>query len=111
MLAGRALFPVGLGVRGVRTRSPAPSVSPLPRPPSDAVVIRSRRPTDRRSRAQRWRDAVAELIALQGEYTQWLAALPEATRDGATGDALQAILDLDLDEIAAVEPPRGFGRD
>ena len=38
-------------------------------------------------------------------------ALTEATRDGATGDALQAILDLDLDEIAAVEPPRGFGRD
>jgi hypothetical protein len=108
MLTGRALFPVGLGVRGVRTRSPAPSVSPLLRPPSGAVVIRSRRPTDRRSRAQRWRDA---LIALQGEYTQWLAALPEATRDGATGDALQAILDLDLDEIAAVEPPRGFGRD
>jgi len=54
---------------------------------------------------------VAELIALQGEYAQWLVALPEATRDGATGDALQAILDLDLDEIAAVEPPRGFGRD
>jgi hypothetical protein len=54
---------------------------------------------------------VAELIALQGEYAQWLAALPEAARNGATGDALQAILDLDLDEIAAVEPPRGFGRD
>jgi hypothetical protein len=76
-----------------------------------AVVIRYRRPTDRRSRAQRWHDAVAELIALQREYAQWLAALPEATRDGATGDALQAILDIDLDEIAAVEPPRGFGRD
>ena len=38
-------------------------------------------------------------------------ALPEATRDGATGEALEAILDLDLDEIAAIEPPRGFGRD
>ena len=76
-----------------------------------AMAIRYRRPTDRRSRPQRWRDAVAELIDLQGEYAQWLAALPEATRDGATGDALQAILDLDLDEIAAVEPPRGFGRD
>jgi hypothetical protein len=37
--------------------------------------------------------------------------LPEATRESATGDALQAILDLDLDEIAAIEPPRGFGRD
>ena len=76
-----------------------------------AVVIRYRRHADRRSRPQRWRDAVAELITLQSEYAQWFAALPEATRDGATGDALQAILDLDLDEIAAVEPPRGFGRD
>ncbi len=76
-----------------------------------AVVIRYRRPTDRRSRPQRWRDAVAALIALRDEYAQWFAALPEALRDGATGDALQAILDLDLDEIAAVEPPRGFGRD
>jgi hypothetical protein len=76
-----------------------------------AVVIRYRRPADRRSRLQRWRDAVAELIALQGEYAQWLAALLKATRDGARGDALQAIVDLDLDEIAAVEPPRGFGSD
>jgi hypothetical protein len=76
-----------------------------------AVVIRYRRPIDRRSRAQRWRDAVAELIAQQRQYAQWLDALPDATRDSATGDALQAIVDLDLDEIAAVEPPRGFGRD
>jgi hypothetical protein len=73
------------------------------------VAIRYRRPTDRRRRPQRWRDAVAELIALQREYAQWLAALPEAIRDGATGDALQTILDLDLDEIAAVATS-GFGR-
>jgi len=74
-------------------------------------IVRYRRPADRRSRPQRWRDAVAELLALQDEYRDWFEALPEATRDGATGDALQAILDLDLDEIAAIEPPRGFGRD
>jgi hypothetical protein len=74
-------------------------------------IIRYRRPADRRSRPQRWHDAVAELVALQDEYRDWFEALPEATRDGATGDALQAILDLDLDEIAAIEPPRGFGRD
>jgi hypothetical protein len=81
-------------------------------------IIRYRRPADRRSRPQRWHDApglrrgrLAELVALQAEYRDWFEALPEAARDGATGDALQAILDLDLDEIAAVEPPRGFGRD
>ena len=74
-------------------------------------TVRYRRPADRRSRPQRWHDAVAELVALQDEYRDWFEALPEATRDGATGDALQAILDLDLDELTAIEPPRGFGRD
>src|SRR6516164_2204157 len=70
-------------------------------------MVRYRRPADRRRRPQRWHDAVAALVALQAEYQAWFEALPEATRDGATGDALQAILDLDLDEIAAIEPPRG----
>src|SRR5215472_9384520 len=40
-------------------------------------VIRYRRAADRRSRVQRWRDAVAELLALQAEYGAWLDALPE----------------------------------
>jgi transposase InsO family protein len=62
-------------------------------------------------RPQRWRAAVAELVALQSEYAAWLEALPQATRDGATGEALQAIVDLDLDELVAIRPPRGFGRD
>ena len=76
-----------------------------------APVIRYRRPTDRRSRPQRWRNAVDELLALQDEYAQWLDALPEAIHDSPTGQALQAIIDLDLNEIAEIEPPRGFGRD
>jgi hypothetical protein len=74
-------------------------------------IVRYRRPADRRSRPQRWRDAVAELVALQAECLAWFEALPEATRDGATGEALQVIIDLDLDELTAIEPPRGFGRD
>lgn len=65
----------------------------------------------RRSRPQRWRAAITELLALQAEYAAWLDALPDATRDGATGEALQAIVELDLNEIAAIDPPRGFGRD
>jgi hypothetical protein len=32
-------------------------------------------------------------------------------RDGTTGEALQAIIDLDLDELDSIELPRGFGRD
>ena len=66
--------------------------------------------TDRRSRARRWRDAVAELVILQSEYAQWFEALPENLQEGAAGEALQAIVDLDLDELIAVVPPRGFGR-
>jgi hypothetical protein len=62
-------------------------------------------------RAQRWADTVTTLVTLQAEYAAWLEALPDATRDGPTGEALQAITDLDLDEIAAIRPPRGFGRD
>src|SRR5439155_1452172 len=69
-----------------------------------APIIRFRRPAKRRSRAQRWREAVADLVALQDDYAAWLEAMPEATRDGTTGQPLQAIVDLDLGEIAAIEP-------
>jgi hypothetical protein len=74
-------------------------------------VIQYRRAADRRSRARRWSDAVAVLVALQAEYAAWLDALPETLRDGATGEALQAIVELDLDDLTAVVPPRGYGRD
>ena len=75
------------------------------------TAIRRRPAADRRSRAQRWRDAVAELLALQAEYAAWFDALPESLRDSATAEALQEIVDLDLDPLAEIRPPRGFGRD
>jgi hypothetical protein len=34
-----------------------------------------------------------------------------AYRETATAEALQAIVDLDLTELADIEPPRGYGRD
>ncbi len=74
-------------------------------------VIRIRRPVDRRSRPQRWRDAVAELLALQAEYAAWLDALPTSLHDSAIAEALQAVADLDLEALAATEPPWGYGRD
>jgi hypothetical protein len=61
--------------------------------------------------SRRWNDTVARLVALRAEYVRWFEALPEATREGATGEALQAMIDLDLEEIIAIQPPRGFGRD
>ena len=72
---------------------------------------RTQRPLDRRSRAKRWRDAVSELTTLQGHYGAWLAALPENLQDSAAAEALRAICDLDLTELQAIVPPRGFGRD
>lgn len=78
---------------------------------ADSPVIRYRRAADHRSRAQRWRDAVALLLALQAEYRAWLEALPDSLQDSATAQALQAIDELDLDELQALNPPRGFGRD
>ncbi len=90
----------------IRHAVAAAASDPRQRRPRPAI-----KPADRRTRPQRWRAAVAEIVALQAEYAAWFDALPEATRDSATGAALQAIIDLDLDEIAAIEPPRGFGRD
>jgi hypothetical protein len=81
---------------------PHRKTSPRAKAPSRAL---------RRSRPRRWREAVAELLAVQAECAAWLDALPDALRDGATGQALQAIVDLDLDELTAIAPPRGYGRD
>jgi hypothetical protein len=74
-------------------------------------VIHIRRPADRRSRIQRWNDTIAALTELQAEYAAWLDALPTNQRDSATAEALGTIVDLDLAELQAIEPPRGFGRD
>ncbi len=74
-------------------------------------VVRLHRAIDRRSRPQRWHDAVAELLALQAEYIAWLDGLPASLHGSATAEALQAVAELDLDALAAIEPPRGYGRD
>ena len=61
---------------------------------AEVPAIQTRRLLDHRSRAKRWCDAVSEL-----------------TSDSALAEALQAICDLDLTELQAIVPPRGFGRD
>jgi hypothetical protein len=76
-----------------------------------APVIRIRRPADHRSRIQRWNDTIAAAVDLQAEYAEWLNALPDNQQDSALADALRAIVELDLSELLAIEPPRGFGRD
>jgi hypothetical protein len=76
-----------------------------------APVIRTRRPADHRGRAQRWDDHVAGLMRAQVEFMAWLESLPDNLQDSATAEALRAICDLDLSELQAIIPPRGFGRD
>ena len=78
---------------------------------STAAGKRPHRPIDRRSRPRRWHDAVAELLALQTEYAAWPDALPDNLHDTAMAEALQNIVDLDLDMLTGAEPPRGYGRD
>jgi hypothetical protein len=75
------------------------------------VTTRPRRPADRRSRPQRWRDAVGQLLSLQAAYADWLAALPDSLQSSSTAEALEAIVELDLTDLAGVELPRGYGRD
>ena len=83
-----------------RRQTPQPPLT-IKRPPAPA----------RRSRTKRWNDALAELLAVQAECAAWFDALPESLRDSATAAALQDMIDLDLDTIAAIQPPRGYGRD
>ena len=83
--------PLSNAERQARYRSRHQAHQPTP-------VVRYRRSADRRTRPQRWHDAVAELLALQAEYAAWRDALP----DSATAEALQAIVELDLDVLADI---------
>jgi uncharacterized membrane protein len=74
-------------------------------------VVHTRRLADHRGRARRWHDSVAGLVDAQAEYAAWLDSLPDSLQDSATAEALRAICELDLTELQAIVPPRGFGRD
>jgi hypothetical protein len=63
------------------------------------------------SRPQRWAAAVAALIALQDEYCAWLDRLPASLEGSRLAEKLHAIGELDLEELRAIDPPRGYGRD
>jgi hypothetical protein len=69
---------------------------------------RARRP---RSRAERWMAAVEELRELQEEYQGWLDNLPESFLDTALGEKLEAVCNLDLEELADIDLPLGWGKD
>ena len=73
--------------------------------------IHYRRPSDRRSRPQRWRDSVQTLVDLQAEYQDWLDNLPESLQASPLAERLETICEYDFGDLEALEPPRGFGRD
>jgi hypothetical protein len=50
-------------------------------------------------------DTVAALGMLQAEDAVWLEPLPDSQQDSATAEASQTIIDLDLTELQAIEPP------
>jgi hypothetical protein len=50
------------------------------------IRVRYRRPPDRRTRPQRWDNAVAEQVGLQVEYAAWNEALPDSRRDTPTAE-------------------------
>ncbi len=78
---------------------------------AEARQVQYRKPHDRRSRPQRWQDAVRTLRDLQGEYQAWLDNLPDPLRESALGAKLEAICELDLADLESIEPPLGYGRD
>ena len=94
-------LPLTPAQRQVRRRTRLRADCPLPPAPQ-------RRPAPR---PQRWAAAVATLIALQDEYRAWLDNLPASLEGSRLADKLQAIAELDLEEICAIDPPRGYGRD
>jgi hypothetical protein len=73
-------------------------------------TVRYRRAKDRRSRPQRWADALDELRQLQEEYREWLESLPENLEGSVLHEKLEEVCELDIDELD-VELPLGFGRD
>ena len=102
---------------------PRPRIGVLPMTPAQRQARRrvqlrrdhqpSPAPLAQRSppRPHRWAAAVATLIALQDEYCAWLDNLPTSLEGSRLAEKLQAITELDLEELQAIDPPRGYGRD
>jgi len=86
---------------------------PAAAPTKPLVVVKYRRLADRRSKPAKWQDAVETLLDVLDEYQAWRDNLPAALADSAIADRLDEVLALrDLvDQLAAAELPKGFGRD
>ena len=88
------------------TAAAAPTKPPV-------VVVRYRRPADRRSRPERWADAVQTLADMLDRFQEWRDNLPSSLEDSPTAEALDAVLELrgHVEDLEAIQLPKGFGRD
>ena len=77
------------------------------------IVIRYRKPTDRRSRPKQWADAVATLLEMLDRYQEWRDNLPPGLVDSTIAERLDEVLELrDLvEQLDNAQLPNGFGRD
>jgi hypothetical protein len=76
----------------------------IPRPPPTPVRRNAPRPT-------RWAAAVATLAALREEYRAWLDNLPPNLENSTLAEKRQIVVELDLEALQEIDPPRGYGRD
>ena len=90
--------------------SGAPRPAPRQAAPANPRAARNTVPAHL-PRPKRWAAAVAALVNLQEEYRAWLDNLPPNLESSPLAHKLQAIAELDLEELQAIEPPRGYGRD
>ena len=84
--------------------------------PTPAAAARTSDAADRRPvrplpRPQRWAAAVSTLVAVQEAYRGWLDNLPANFEGSRLAEKLQAICEIDLEELQTIDPPRGYGRD
>ena len=91
-----------------REQSQAVSMPAAPAPPKEPGGRRPARPL---SRTERWATAVAALVAVQEEYRGWLGNLPANFEGSRLAEKLEAICELDLEELQSIDLPRGYGRD
>ena len=79
----------------------------------DKPMIRYRKPADRRRRPQQWADACQDLTEILDSYQDWKDRMPASLADSTTAQLIDAVLELRelIDQLAAAELPRGFGRD
>ena len=75
-----------------------------------APVVRYRRSADRRTSHS---DGTSGRRTARpaGRIRRLVRRLPDSLRDSPTAVALLAIVDLELDGLAAIVPPLGYGRD